>query len=519
MTLLPAGVKVHLALGHIDMRKGMDGLAMLVQAVLQQDPFSGHLFVFRGRKANLIKIVFWDGTGLCLFTKRLEHGVFLWPPNVEPGRTLSLTSAVVGIARGDRLAQPRASMAARRGGMSDCGRLTHLPDSTAPAHSVGLESAVAIDLAALPDDVATLHRMVGELATTARQRADAGADRDRSLAPDREGAPAQPLRPPVGTPRRRPAAARPGRSRCRHRPGGGRAPAAGGERAGRVSDDRPGLPDHLPREDVMLDIAPAPALLRRCRSMRSARRSARCWTMCRHACVSCASAGPNMAAAPAAPSTRRRRPSGRSRRDSPARGCWPMCWSASIATTFRSTASRRSSPARASLSIARPWRTGSAVRAGGSKHCASASRAHIFASGKLFADDTPLPVLDPGRGQTLTGRLWVYVRDDRPWSGTGSAGGRLLLQSGPQGRTAGGSSGPVPRSPASRWLCRVRAADSVRGEIMLAACWAHTRRKFYDVHQATGSPIAAEALRRIAGLYAIETGDPRPQRSRAAGCS
>lgn len=82
MTLLPAGVKVHLALGYIDMRKGMDGLAMLVQGVLGQDPFSGHLFVFRGRtRANLIKIVYWDGTGLCLFTKRLEQGVFLWPPD------------------------------------------------------------------------------------------------------------------------------------------------------------------------------------------------------------------------------------------------------------------------------------------------------------------------------------------------------------------------------------------------------------------------------------------------------
>ena len=92
MTLLPPGTKVHLAFGYIDMRKGMDSLSVLVQEVLQQDPFTGHLFVFRGRRANLIKIVFWDGTGLCLFTKRLEQGVFLWPPNIEPGRTLSLTS-------------------------------------------------------------------------------------------------------------------------------------------------------------------------------------------------------------------------------------------------------------------------------------------------------------------------------------------------------------------------------------------------------------------------------------------
>jgi transposase len=81
MTLLPPGVKVHVAPGYVDMRKGLDGLSMLVQGVLRQDPFSGHLFVFRGRtRANLIKIVFWDGTGLCLFTKRLEHGVCFYGP-------------------------------------------------------------------------------------------------------------------------------------------------------------------------------------------------------------------------------------------------------------------------------------------------------------------------------------------------------------------------------------------------------------------------------------------------------
>lgn len=93
MTLFPAGTKVHLAFGYSDMRKRMDGLALMVQEVLQQDPFSGHLFVFRGRKANLIKIVFWDGTGLCLFTKRLAHGVFVWPANIEADRPLSLTCA------------------------------------------------------------------------------------------------------------------------------------------------------------------------------------------------------------------------------------------------------------------------------------------------------------------------------------------------------------------------------------------------------------------------------------------
>lgn len=92
MMMGPAGVKVHLALGVTDMRKGIDGLAMVVQGILRQDPFCGHLFAFRGRKAKLIKILFWDGTGLCLFTKRLEHGHFPWPAAGAPGDAVSLTS-------------------------------------------------------------------------------------------------------------------------------------------------------------------------------------------------------------------------------------------------------------------------------------------------------------------------------------------------------------------------------------------------------------------------------------------
>src|SRR5512134_703053 len=88
----PSGVKVHIACGVTDMRKGIDGLATLVQEVLLHDPFSGHLFAFRGGTANLIKILYWDGTGLCLFTKRLEHRIFEWPTVGGTGNTVSLTS-------------------------------------------------------------------------------------------------------------------------------------------------------------------------------------------------------------------------------------------------------------------------------------------------------------------------------------------------------------------------------------------------------------------------------------------
>jgi transposase len=75
----PAGSRVWLATGHTDMRKGFDGLAALVQDHLRHDPFSGQAFVFRGRQGRLIKVLWWDGQGLCLFAKRLEKGRFIWP--------------------------------------------------------------------------------------------------------------------------------------------------------------------------------------------------------------------------------------------------------------------------------------------------------------------------------------------------------------------------------------------------------------------------------------------------------
>lgn len=61
------------------MRKGFDGLSMLVQAALKRDPFGGHVYVFRGRRGDLIKVLWWSGDGLCLFAKRLERGRFIWP--------------------------------------------------------------------------------------------------------------------------------------------------------------------------------------------------------------------------------------------------------------------------------------------------------------------------------------------------------------------------------------------------------------------------------------------------------
>ena len=96
MIVIPAGVRIHLALGATDMRKGMDGLALLVQEVLRQAPFSGHLFIFRGKSATLVKVLYYDQNGLCLFSKRLDQGRFTWPatkPEADGTASVTLTPA------------------------------------------------------------------------------------------------------------------------------------------------------------------------------------------------------------------------------------------------------------------------------------------------------------------------------------------------------------------------------------------------------------------------------------------
>ena len=86
MIPVPAGVRVWLATGHTDMRRGFPGLALQVQETLKANPHGGHLFVFRGKRGDLIKVIWHDGQGACLFSKRLERGRFIWPtPGADAG--------------------------------------------------------------------------------------------------------------------------------------------------------------------------------------------------------------------------------------------------------------------------------------------------------------------------------------------------------------------------------------------------------------------------------------------------
>jgi len=129
--------------------------------------------------------------------------------------------------------------------------------------------------------------------------------------------------------------------------------------------------------------------------------------------------------------------------------------------------------------------------------------ARLKQSPKLFADETTAPVLDPGRGRTKTGQLWAYARDDRPWGGTDPPAVAYVY---------------APDRKAERPIVHLAGFAGIlqvdgyagyrvlaeRGDVELAFCWSHVRRRFYELAAAGPAPIASEALERIAGLYVIE---------------
>jgi transposase len=129
--------------------------------------------------------------------------------------------------------------------------------------------------------------------------------------------------------------------------------------------------------------------------------------------------------------------------------------------------------------------------------------AHIRSSPKIFADETTAPVLDPGRGRTKSGQLWAYARDDRPWGGTDPPAVAYVYAPDRKAKR------PVTHLAGFTGVLQVDGyagyrALAGRNDVQLAFCWAHVRRRFYELAASGPAPIASEALTRIAGLYAIE---------------
>jgi len=363
-----------------------------------------------------------------------------------------------------------------------------------------------IDLAALPNDVETLHRMVGELAAALdSERAEAQTEIDRlrrivkALQRSRFGRRSERLDDDQLQLGLEDLDTDIARTEARHAEPSASHPDPDSKAAQR----RPTLPDHLPHQDVTLDIGAGgcprcggavheigetisemldyvPARLRVLRIRRP-----------KYGCRVCATI--HQAPAPERPI---------------ANG---LATPELIAHVLISKYCDHLPLYRQSQIFARQGvdlnRSTLAGWVGGAAWWLEALQArladHIFASGKLFADDTPIPVLDPGRGQTRTGRLWVYARDDRPWAGPDPPAAVYFYSPDRKAER------PAAHLDRFRGVLQVDGYAgfeqlTIGGDIVLAACWAHARRKFYEFHQATRSPIAAEALRRIAELYAIE---------------
>jgi transposase len=127
----------------------------------------------------------------------------------------------------------------------------------------------------------------------------------------------------------------------------------------------------------------------------------------------------------------------------------------------------------------------------------------LKSSAKLFADETTAPVLDPGRGRTKLGQLWAYARDDRPWRGTDPPGVAYVYAPDRKAER------PISHLAGFKGILQVDGYGGYRvlaerGDVQLAFCWSHVRRRFYELAAAGPAPIASEALERIAGLYAVE---------------
>ena len=145
-----------------------------------------------------------------------------------------------------------------------------------------------------------------------------------------------------------------------------------------------------------------------------------------------------------------------------------------------------------------------------------ALRKEVMASDVLHGDDTPVPVLAPGLGKTRTGRLWTYVRDGRPYGSDRPPAAAFFYSPDRKGEH--------PQSHLKGFKGILHAdgyagfnAVFDGGQVTEAACWAHVRRKFFDIHAANASPLAKEALDRIGALYGVEAnirGKPPDERQR-----
>ncbi|HCQ3759594.1 TPA: IS66 family transposase [Escherichia coli] len=465
MISLPAGSRIWLVAGITDMRNGFNGLASKVQNVLKDDPFSGHLFIFRGRRGDQIKVLWADSDGLCLFTKRLERGRFVWP--VTRDGKVHLTPAQLSmLLEGINWKHPKRTQRTGIRRMAEYNRL--LSQRVA---------AYASEINRLKTLVAKLQRMqFGKSseklrAKTERQIQDAqerisalqeemaetlGEQYDLALPSAlRQSSARKPL--PASLPRE-PRGIRPEEECC---------PACGGELS-----------------PLGCDVSEQLELISSAFKVIETQRPKLACCRCDH-----------IVQAPV--------PSKPIARSYAGAGLLAHVVTGKYADhlpLYRQSEIYRRQGVELSRATLGRW-TGAVAEL--LEPLYDVLRQYVLMPGKAHADDIPIPVQEPGSGKTRTTRLWVYVRDNRnagsqmpPAVWFAYSPDRKGIH--PQNHLAG-YSGVLQADAYGGYQALYES-----GRIMEAACMAHARRKIHDVHARAPTDITTEALQRIGELYAIE---------------
>ncbi|EDT6893046.1 TPA: IS66 family transposase [Salmonella enterica] len=473
MISLPAGSRIWLVAGITDMRNGFNGLASKVQNVLKDDPFSGHLFIFRGRWGDQIKVLWADSDGLCLFTKRLERGRFVWP--VTRDGKVHLTPAQLSMLEGmeTSLAHENARLWALLQTQQDTIRqmaeYNRLLSQRVAAYASEINRLKAL--------VAKLQRMqFGKSseklrAKTERQIQEA---QERISALQEEMAetlgeqydPALPSALRQSSARKPLLASLPRETRV-IRPEEECCPACGGDLSPLGCDVSEQLELISSAFKVIETQRPKLACCR-CDVIVQAPVSSKP--------IARSYAGPGLLAHVVTGKYADHLP------------------------LYRQSEIYRRQGVDLSRATLGRW-TGAVAEL--LEPVYDELRQYVLMPGKVHADDIPVPVQEPGSGKTRTVRLWVYVRDDRnagsempPAVWFAYSPDRKGIH--PQNHLAGYSG--VLQADAYGGYRALYGS----GRITEAACMAHARRKIHDVHARAPTDITTEALQRIGELYVIE---------------
>jgi transposase len=457
---LPANTRIWIAVGVTDLRPGFTGLSALVETKLEQKPFSGHVFVFRGRRGDLIKVLWYDGDGRFLRregrgcesscdTPRMSVAVLpdlnVLPPDAL--RALIVTQHERLLSTHDKLIATQEQLLSRES------EIAHLKLLITKLQRMqfGRKSE-------------KLQRQIEQLELRLEELE---ANRDEPRPP--EGQPAAPsilISSPAAKPVRRALPEHLPLETQTHVPKQAKCDCGGELRklGEDISEVLEYVPDHF-------------KVIRHVRTKLS--------------CTKC-----DCIVQAAAPS----RPIERGVAGPGLLAHVLVSKYADHLPLYRQSEIYARHGVELERSTLADWVGGSAQLL---EPLVEALRRYVLSAGKLHADDTPVPVLAPGNGKTKTGRLWTYVRDDRP-AGDQAAPAVWFAYS-PDRK------GEHPERHLCEF-CGTLQADAYAGfnplyesgRIQEAACWAHVRRKFYDLQQAHTSPTATEALEQIGALYAIE---------------